>query len=73
MFHRDAQTLVIIILRGTCIHGNIVIHISSVHAQGKFQRGFQNVIMIVHVFFVFVDHAVYNMLDKIVIFSKQNT
>ena len=26
MFYRDAQTLVITTLRGTCIHGNIVIN-----------------------------------------------
>ena len=38
MFYRDAQTLVITTLRGTCIHGNIVIHIRLVHAQGNFRE-----------------------------------
>ena len=50
MFYRDAQTLVITILRGTCIRGDIVIHISFTHAQRNFQRDFQKVTMIVHIF-----------------------
>ena len=53
MFSRVPQTLVIPILRATCIHGDIVIHISFVHAQDNFQRGLQKVMMILHLFWHF--------------------
>ena len=47
MFYRDTQALIIHISRGTCIRGDMVIHISFAVAQPISQRGFKQVISIV--------------------------
>ena len=73
MFHRDAQPLVITILRGTCVHGDIVIHISLAHTQHKFQRGFQKVTMIVHIIWHLLITLFITCLINLWLFSKHNT
>ena len=50
MFYRDTQTLVIHTPRGTCIRGDIVIHISFTLAQHILQRGLNKVVLILHIF-----------------------
>ena len=50
MFYRDTQTLVIHTPRGTCIRGDIAIHISFALAQHISQRGLNKVVLIVHIF-----------------------
>ena len=47
MLYGDTQALVIHISRGTCIRGDIVIHISFAFPQHISQRGFKKLILIV--------------------------
>ena len=50
VFCKDAQITFIPTVRGTCMHDHIVKRITSAHWQYKFQRDFQQVIMIARLF-----------------------
>ena len=73
MFCHVAETLVITISRGTCIHGNIVKHISLTHRHHNFQRGFQKVIIIRHWFYQFWITSFMQLLINLSFFSKHTT